>query len=50
MSMKKIVSLAALMSLTPLSLQAGQYVPGIEGVKSAVVPPPGVYYRGYAVH
>lgn len=50
MSMKKIVSLAALMSLTPLALQAGQYVPGIEGVKSAVVPPPGVYYRGYAVH
>lgn len=25
------------------------YVPGIEGIKASAVPPPGVYYRGYAV-
>ena len=25
------------------------YVPGIEGVKASAVPPPGVYYKGYAV-
>ena len=25
------------------------YVPGIEGVKGSVVPPPGVYYKGYVV-
>ncbi|WP_162301258.1 SphA family protein [Nitrincola tibetensis] len=45
----KACALAALL-LSPLVSHAGQYVPGIEGVKSAVVPPPGVYYRGYAVH
>ncbi|WP_151669758.1 SphA family protein [Nitrincola schmidtii] len=49
MNRTKAVALASLL-LTPLVTQAGQYVPGIEGVKSAVVPPPGVYYRGYAVH
>lgn len=26
------------------------YVPGIEGVKGSVVPPPGVYYKGYVVN
>lgn len=25
------------------------YVPGLEGVKGAVLPPPGVYYKGYVV-
>ena len=49
MNRTKAVALASLL-LTPLVTQAGQYVPGIEGVKSAVVPPPGVYYRGYGVH
>ena len=24
-----------------------QYVPGLEGIKGSVLPPPGVYYRGY---
>lgn len=28
----------------------GHYVPGVEGVKGASVPPAGTYYRGYAVH
>lgn len=30
--------------------QAGHYVAGIEGTRSAAVPPPGFYYKGYAVH
>lgn len=28
----------------------GHYVPGVEGLDGAVVPPPGLYYRGYAAH
>lgn len=28
----------------------GHYVPGIEGTHGPVVPPEGLYYRGYAVH
>ena len=28
----------------------GHYVPGVEGLKGSVVPPPGIYYRGYLVH
>ncbi|OXY80398.1 hypothetical protein B6S08_17850 [Oceanimonas doudoroffii] len=28
----------------------GHYVPGVEGIKGALVPPPGVYYRGYLAH
>lgn len=42
---------SGLLSLVSLEAAfAGQYVPGIEGVKAAVAPPPGVYYRGYLVH
>ncbi len=26
------------------------YVPGIEGIKASVMPPPGVYYKGYIVN
>lgn len=26
------------------------YVPGLEGVKGSVLPPPGLYYKGYAMH
>ena len=37
-------------TLLPLSAHAGHYVAGVEGLGSAVVPGPGVYYRGYAVH
>lgn len=50
MSTKSAFMLAALLTCAPMAAQAGQYVPGIEGVKSAAVPPPGVYYRGYLVH
>ncbi|WP_445004461.1 SphA family protein [Halomonas mongoliensis] len=28
----------------------GHYVPGVEGLDGPVVPPPGVYYRGYLAH
>lgn len=47
---KKTVS-AAVALLLPLTAAAGgHYSPGGEGIKGAVVPPPGLYYRGYAVH
>lgn len=29
---------------------AGHYVPGVEGIQAASVPPPGVYYLGYMVN
>ncbi|WP_423357604.1 SphA family protein [Pseudomonas citronellolis] len=42
---------AILALLLPLSaLAGGHYSPGVEGIDGAVVPPPGVYYRGYAMH
>ena len=43
--------LAAAMLLTSPTVLAvtGHYVPGVEGVKGSSVPPPGTYYRGYAV-
>lgn len=28
----------------------GHYIPGVEGIGGATVPPEGLYYRGYAVH
>lgn len=46
----KITLAATLLTCLSSGAIAGEYVPGIEGVKAAVVPPPGVYYRGYAVH
>lgn len=33
-----------------LAQAAGHYVPGVEGVQAASVPPPGVYYLGYLVN
>ena len=43
--------LAGLASLSPLVAQAeGHYVPGVEGIQAASVPPPGFYYLGYAVN
>ena len=43
--------LAGLASLAPLAAQAeGHYVPGVEGIQAASVPPPGFYYLGYAVN
>ena len=43
--------LALLGGLAPLTAQAaGHYVPGVEGIQNASVPPPGFYYLGYLVH
>lgn len=43
--------LALLGGLVPLAAQAeGHYVPGVEGIQGASVPPPGLYYLGYLVH
>lgn len=43
--------LALIIAATSVSLTAfasdSQYVPGLEGIKGSVLPPPGVYYRGY---
>jgi hypothetical protein len=48
--MKKIV-LAALTALASMGASAaGHYVPGVEGIQAASVPPPGMYYLGYLVN
>lgn len=51
----KFNRLAVALAMTCLASTAyaatgSHYVPGIEGIKGSVVPPPGVYYRGYAVN
>ena len=51
--MKKItqLTLAATFAATSLCAQAGgHYVPGVEGIQAASVPPPGMYYLGYLVN
>ncbi|MBF8222959.1 SphA family protein [Halomonas sp. 328] len=35
---------------TQASAANGHYVPGVEGLNGPVVPPPGLYYRGYLAH
>lgn len=35
---------------TPLAQADGHYVPGVEGIQAASVPPPGFYYLGYLVN
>lgn len=52
MQTRKLVSTLAgcTLSLAAITCEAGHYVPGVEGINGAVVPPPGVYYRGYGVH
>lgn len=48
--MKKIV-LSALAALASIGAVAGgHYVPGVEGIQAASVPPPGMYYLGYLVN
>jgi hypothetical protein len=43
--------LAALGALAgPTARAEGHYVPGVEGLQAASVPPPGAYYLGYLVH
>lgn len=51
--MKKLtqLALAATMTVASVCAQAGgHYVPGVEGVMAASVPPPGMYYLGYLVN
>lgn len=46
--------LALIIATSSLSFTAyasdSHYVPGLEGIKGSVVPPPGVYYKGYIVN
>ncbi|MBA4501595.1 SphA family protein [Marinobacterium marinum] len=48
--MKKTVLASALATLLPLTATAGHYTPGVEAMRASIVPGPGVYYKGYAVH
>lgn len=53
--MKPVLSracLALLIAFGSLSAAqaAGHYVPGVEGIQAASVPPPGLYYLGYMVN
>ncbi len=53
--MKPVLSrtLAALflaLGALPAAQAAGHYVPGVEGIQAASVPPPGLYYLGYLVN
>ena len=52
--MIKLYPTTLTVALTAIALPAfsanGHYVPGVEGIGGAAVPPPGIYYRGYFVH
>jgi hypothetical protein len=41
---------ALLYAVAPAAQAGGHYVPGVEGIQAASVPPPGNYYLGYLVH
>jgi hypothetical protein len=45
--MKKIIFAAAALTALTGAYAEGHYVPGVEGIQAASVPPPGVYYLGY---
>ncbi len=45
--MKKILIVAAALSALVGAHAEGHYVPGVEGIQAASVPPPGLYYLGY---
>ncbi|KLR58378.1 meta-pathway phenol degradation-like protein, partial [Diaphorobacter sp. J5-51] len=53
-SMKKHRVIAALALAgglaAPLAQAEGHYVPGVEGMQAASVPPPGFYYLGYLLN
>jgi len=40
---------AALFACTALAQPSAHYVPGVEGIKAATLPPPGIYLRDYNV-
>lgn len=50
----KIKEISAIILASSLSFtvcaSSSHYVPGIEGVKGSALPPPGVYYKGYALN
>lgn len=45
--MKKIIFAAVALTALAGAHAEGHYVPGIEGIQAASVPPPGLYYLGY---
>jgi hypothetical protein len=45
--MKKIIFAAAALTALVGAHAEGHYVPGVEGIQAASVPPPGLYYLGY---
>lgn len=47
--MKKIIFAAAALAVALGASAGGHYVPGVEGIQGASVPPPGTYYLGYLV-
>lgn len=46
---KLVLSLCIAAGVLPAARAAGHYVPGVEGIQAATVPPPGKYYLGYLV-
>lgn len=51
MKTTSIAAVAALALLAATGAHAdGHYVPGVEGIQAASVPPPGMYYLGYLVN
>lgn len=47
--MKKIIFATAALAVALSASAGGHYVPGVEGIQAASVPPPGTYYLGYLV-
>lgn len=49
-NLNKLAFIAIVSSLAMTAYASdSHYVPGLEGVKASVLPPPGTYYRGYAL-
>lgn len=47
--MKKIIFATAALAVALSASAGGHYVPGVEGIQAASVPPPGTYYLAYGV-
>ena len=50
MKAKKLVTAMSAALLSTAAFSAGHYVPGVEGIQAATVPPPGIYYLGYVLN
>ena len=48
--MKKLLIAAAALTALAGAHAEGHYVPGVEGIQAASVPPPGLYYLGYVAN